>query len=380
MITLRCNMHTALIMAAGSGNRTKLNQSKVLYPINDQPLFKYSVDTFLSLNFNVILVVSKKDYESFKTYVSDRVDLVVGGKTRAESVLLGLKNVSTPYVYIHDAARPLITQEAIISVSNQLNYHDAVLLAEQVSSSLKQVNASVIETKDRSNYYLAQTPQAFLTEKIKQAYLKNDDTFDDDIGLYQAFYPNEEIKIVLNNDTNLKVTYPKDLVYVKNYFKKESDMRIGHSFDIHRLVENRPLILGGITIDYHMGLLGHSDADVLLHVVSEAILGALALGDLGKIFPDTDPKFKDISSVEILKHILGLMKNKSYQIVNIDTTIFAEEPKLNTYISRLRENLSSLLNLNSEQVSIKATTYEKLDSIGQKKAIAAEAVVLLKQV
>jgi len=373
-------MHTALIMAAGSGSRTKLNQNKVLYYINNQPLFKYSVDAFLGLDYTVVLVVSKNDYQSFKSHISDRVQLIVGGKTRAESVLLGLKNVSTPYVHIHDAARPLITQEAILSVSNQLNYYDAVLLVEEVSSSLKHIEGTKLKSKDRSQYYLAQTPQAFLTEKIKQAYLKHDEPFDDDVGLYQAFYPNEEIKIIVNNDTNLKVTYPKDLVYVKNYFKKESDMRIGHSFDIHRLVENRPLILGGILIDHPKGLLGHSDADVLLHVLSEAILGALALGDLGTIFPDSDPKYKDISSVDILKHILVLMQKQSYQIVNIDSTIYAEEPKLNTHILKLRENVSKICDINIDFVSIKATTYEKLDSIGQKKAIAAEAVILLKQV
>jgi 2-C-methyl-D-erythritol 4-phosphate cytidylyltransferase / 2-C-methyl-D-erythritol 2,4-cyclodiphosphate synthase len=372
-------MHTALIVAAGSGSRMKLNQSKTLYLIEDKPMFRYSVDTFLSAGFKVVLVVSKKDYTSFINDVPEGVDVVLGGKTRQESVLLGLKHVSTPYVHIHDAARPLITKEAILNIANELNYHDAVLLAEEVSSSLKYMEDEAVKTINREHHILAQTPQSFLTEKIRQAYLKNNDAYDDDIGCYQAFYPDEKIKVVINNDTNIKVTYPKDLTYLKNYFKKEPIMRIGHSFDIHRLSEGQPLILGGLHIEHDHGLIGHSDADVLLHVIAEAIMGAVALGDLGTIFPDTDPAIKGIDSSVIVSTVIEHMRQKQYKISNVDATIYAEAPKLNPYMLKIRENISKLLEISIDDISIKATTYEKLDAIGNKQAIAAEAVVLLKR-
>ncbi len=157
-------------------------------------------------------------------------------------------------------------------------------------------------------------------------------------------------------------------------------MRIGHSFDIHALVEERPLWLGGIQIPFDKGLLGHSDADVLLHAISEAILGALALGDLGTHFPDTDPKYKGIDSKLILKDVLMLMQDKGYMIGNIDATVYAEVPKLNPHILAIRESIARMMSIDLDLVSVKATTYEKMDAIGEQKAMAAEAVVLLKKV
>lgn len=157
-------------------------------------------------------------------------------------------------------------------------------------------------------------------------------------------------------------------------------MRIGHSFDIHQLVSDRPLILGGIQIPYEKGLLGHSDADVLLHAIAESMLGALSLGDLGTIYPDTNPDYKDMSSIKILKSIYDLIRQKGYEIGNIDATVYAEVPKLNPHIKDIKQSISKILNISIDQVSVKATTYEKLDAIGQGQAMAAEAVVLLKKV
>jgi len=374
-------MNTALIVAAGAGSRAQLNQSKVLYMINNKPLFMYSVEAFLDLGFKIVLVVSKNDFNDIQKYINpDRVIVVLGGKTRSESVKFGLKAVQTPYVYIHDAARPLITKKAILEIEKSLQYHDAVLLAEQLTSSIKRIEHNELSSLKRDAYILAQTPQAFLTEKIRYAYLRNEDAYDDDISLYQAFYPEEKVFVVYNEDANLKVTYPQDFLYVKMHLEKEEPMRIGHSFDIHQLVENRPLILGGIQIPYEKGLLGHSDADVLLHAIAEAMLGALSLGDLGTYYPDTNPQFKDINSMRILKEIYEMIRQKGYIVGNIDSTVYAELPKLNPYILQIKQNISKNLNILEDQIAVKATTYEKMDAIGEKKAIAAEAVVLLKKV
>jgi len=374
-------MNTALIVAAGAGSRAQLNQSKVLYMINNKPLFMYSVEAFLDLGFKIVLVVSKNDFNDIQKYINpDRVIVVLGGKTRSESVKFGLKAVQTPYVYIHDAARPLITKKAILEIEKSLQYHDAVLLAEQLTSSIKRIEHNELSSLKRDAYILAQTPQAFLTEKIRYAYLRNEDAYDDDISLYQAFYPEEKVFVVYNEDANLKVTYPQDFLYVKMHLEKEEPMRIGHSFDIHQLVENRPLILGGIQIPYEKGLLGHSDADVLRHAIAEAMLGALSLGDLGTYYPDTNPQFKDINSMKILKEIHEMIRQKGYVVGNIDSTVYAELPKLNPYILQIKQNISKNLNILEDQIAVKATTYEKMDAIGEKKAIAAEAVVLLKKV
>ena len=156
-----------------------------------------------------------------------------------------------------------------------------------------------------------------------------------------------------------------------------TNLRIGQGFDLHRLTENRKLILGGIEIAYPLGLLGHSDADVLVHAIMDAMLGALSLGDIGLHFPPDDNKYKDISSIKLLKHVNNLIKSKGYGIVNIDSTILAQKPKLLPYITEIRKSLADALELDEEKVSVKATTTEKLGDIGKGLAIASEAVVLL---
>jgi len=156
--------------------------------------------------------------------------------------------------------------------------------------------------------------------------------------------------------------------------------RIGQGFDVHQLVEGRPLIIGGITIPYEKGLLGHSDADVLLHTVADACIGAIGEGDIGKHFPDTDPDFKDADSAKLLQHIWQLVKEKGYELVNTDCTIIAQKPKLSPYIEQMRERLAGLLEAEAEQVNVKATTTEKLGFTGRGEGIAAQAVVLLKKV
>lgn len=155
------------------------------------------------------------------------------------------------------------------------------------------------------------------------------------------------------------------------------DFRIGNGYDIHRFAEDRKLILGGVEIPYHLGLLGHSDADVLTHAIMDALLGALSLGDIGKHFPPSDMKYKDINSMELLKHVVSLIKEKGYRVNNIDTVVQAEKPKLLCFAHQIQLNLSEILEVESERVSIKATTMEKLGDIGKGHGIAAYAVTLL---
>jgi 2-C-methyl-D-erythritol 4-phosphate cytidylyltransferase/2-C-methyl-D-erythritol 4-phosphate cytidylyltransferase/2-C-methyl-D-erythritol 2,4-cyclodiphosphate synthase len=372
-------MNTALIVAAGTGSRSQLKESKILYRINNKPIFMYSVEAFLALGYDICLVVSKGDLSEIMDHLDPRVKVVIGGKTRSESVQKGLKEVTTPYVFIHDAARPLITTKAILEVEKALQMHDAVVLAEPVVSALKYHEKHQLKTVDRHKHIMTQTPQAFLTEKIRYAYIRNEEAFDDDISLYQKFYPDEYIHVIINDEPNPKLTYPVDFEQTKILIEGKADMRIGHSFDLHQLKAGRKLTLGGIEIEHDKGLDGHSDADVLLHAISEAILGALALGDLGKHFPDTDEKYKDMSSMEILRQVYEKMKTLSYKIGNIDATVYAQLPKLAPYIDQMRTHIANAIDMDIKDISIKATTYEKMDAIGQEKAMAAEAVVLLKK-
>jgi 2-C-methyl-D-erythritol 4-phosphate cytidylyltransferase / 2-C-methyl-D-erythritol 2,4-cyclodiphosphate synthase len=373
-------MNTALIVAAGTGSRSELKESKILFKINHKPIFMYSVELFQSLGFDICLVVSKSDMNEIMDYVDESVKIVIGGKTRSESVEKGLKEVTTPYVYIHDAARPLITRQAIIQIEKALEVHDAVVLAEPVVSALKFYDKNSLKTLDREQHILTQTPQAFLTEKIRYAYIRNQDAYDDDISLYQGFYPKQHIQVIFNEEPNPKLTYYHDFIQLKKLLEGEQNMRIGHSFDLHPLKEGRKLILGGIEIKHDKGLDGHSDADALCHVISEAMLGALALGDLGTHFPDTDDKYKDISSTILLQTVYQKIKKHGYIIGNIDATIYAQEPKINPYIHQIRENIAHILTIKYDDISVKATTYERMDSIGNEKAMAAEAVVLLRKV
>jgi 2-C-methyl-D-erythritol 2,4-cyclodiphosphate synthase len=155
--------------------------------------------------------------------------------------------------------------------------------------------------------------------------------------------------------------------------------RIGQGFDVHQLTEGRPLIIGGITIPYEKGLLGHSDADVLLHTISDACLGAIGEGDIGKHFPDTDPNFKDADSAQLMEHVWKLVKEKGYELVNADCTIIAQKPKMAPYISQMRERIAELLEASIDQINVKATTTEKLGFTGRGEGIASQAVVLLKK-
>lgn len=372
-------MNTALIVAAGTGSRSELKESKVLFKIKDKPLFMYSVELFQSLGFDICLVVSKNDMSEIMDYVDDSVKVIIGGKTRSESVEKGLREVTTPYVYIHDAARPLITKRAILNIEKALEVHDAVVLAESVVSALKYYDKNTLRSLDRNQHILTQTPQAFLTEKIRYAYIRNQESYDDDISLYQGFYPEQHIQVIINDEPNPKMTYYNDFIQLKKQLEGEQSMRIGHSFDIHQLKQGRKLILGGIEVDHDKGLDGHSDADVLLHAIAEAMLGALALGDLGTHFPDTDEKYKDIQSTVLLQMVYQKIKQQGYVINNIDATIYAQKPKINPYINQIRENIAHILAIKLDDISIKATTYEGMDSIGNEKAMAAEAVVLLRK-
>lgn len=365
-------MNSAIIVAGGKSERfTDGNTQKINLLINNKPVYQHSVDLFLELGYEVILVINEQ-------VNIPNIKIVKGGNTRSESVYNGVKHASGKYVFIHDAARPLITKELIKLLENNIKENDGVYLAKKVNDSLKVLTTDGYKSVDRDLYITSETPQVFRRDLLVKAFKESNKNYTDEVAMVSELYKESVIVPVFHSNSNDKITYYEDFKRVKKLFI--NNYRIGHSFDLHKLVENRKLILGGVEIDYHLGLLGHSDADVVLHAVTESIIGALGLGDLGVNFPDTDSKFKDISSKVLLENVLQKMKNQNYGISNIDIMLYLEEPKLKKYRNNIINNIKDLLEIDLDKINFKVTTTEKVGPIGRNEAIAAEAVVLLEGV
>jgi len=284
-------------------------------------------------------------------------------------------------ILIHDGARPFVSQKIINEMIKKLDDYDAVAVGAPAKDSLKEVRNQMIEqTIARQYVYAIQTPQAFKLSVIKKAYekaYKNNYYGTDDTELVEQI--GIETHMVTGDYDNIKITTQDDLVIGEAIARKGKvkDMRVGIGYDVHQLIENRKMVLGGVEIHHDMGLLGHSDADVLLHAIMDAILGAAALGDIGKHFPDTDERFKGISSLELLEEVTETIKNKGYTVGNLDCTIVAQRPKMAPHVDQMRANIAGVLGIDIDQVNVKATTTEYLGFEGTEEGISAHAIVTL---
>ena len=382
-------MFDCIILCAGSGTRTNLSYNKVLYKVNDKPLYAYSVDLFKSLKEvdKIVIVSSENDYDYFNNaFKNDKqVIVTIGGKERSDSVLAGLKKCDSEVVLIHDGARPNILKEEVLGVYEEAKKNKASVLAVKAKDTIKRVDDElyIFDTLNRSELMQMQTPQGVNREMMIEGLEKIDNkkSILDDVYVFEKVYGIKP-KVVLGRYENIKVTTESDLDYIEFLLKgKDVDMsgyyRIGHSNDIHKLVSGRKLVLGGIEIPYELGLLGYSDADVVLHVVCESILGALGLCDIGTLFPDTDKKYKDMDSKVFVSKAYELMDERGYKINNIDIIIYIEKPMLSDYKPLMKECIASLLHTDVSNVTVKATRKEGMGYIGEGKAIEAESVVLL---
>ena len=276
-------------------------------------------------------------------------------------------------VAIHDAARPFVSRAVITAALEAAARTGAAAPAVPVKDTIKVAQGGrVVSTPDRAMLYAVQTPQCFSREKYRQALAcvtgEQARQVTDDCSLFElAGMP---VELTAGDYGNYKITTPDDL-------KKEKTMRIGHGYDVHRLVEDRKLILGGVEIPYEKGLLGHSDADVLLHAVMDAVLGAAALGDIGRHFPDTDPAYRGADSLALTRAVAALIREHGYTVGNIDATILCQKPKLAPYIEEMRRNIAAAFGVAADAVSVKATTEEHLGFTGEGLGIAAHAVALL---
>ncbi|MDB5085138.1 MAG: ispD, partial [Bacilli bacterium] len=325
-----------------------------------------------------------------------------GGRERQNSVRLGLAWIAGMHpgslVLIHDAARPFITSDKISRVIQGAIRSGAATCAVPVKDTIKRVlpkedhgsspsRLFVQETVPRAGLYHTQTPQAFrfsLVWRAHQDALASGYEATDDAGLME--WKGLPVEIVPGDYQNFKITTPDDLWMAESALGQkrqaggEHMFRIGQGFDVHQLTEGRPLVLGGVVIPYDKGLIGHSDADVLLHAVKDALLGAIAAGDIGRHFPDTDEAYRGADSVKLLQEVWRMVTTQGYRLGNLDCTVMAQRPKLAPYIEEMRGVLAKELSAEPLQINIKATTTEQLGFIGRGEGIAAQAIVLLEKV
>lgn len=368
----------AIIAAAGSGTRMGSGIPKQFLEIEGKPVLVKTVLAFSQNQYiDGFFVVTGKEYVDKTTALLKEVPKFMGalegGKERQDSVYSGILNLpeDTDYVLIHDGARPFVTQEIVDDVIKKTIEKRAAVAAVELKDTIKTIGEDNIfsSTLVRNELRAIQTPQGFeynlLLKAYKSAYEEDYYGTDDAVLVERIGHP---VYSVQGDYSNIKITTKEDM---------PMEYRIGNGYDVHRLVENRKLIIGGVDIPYHVGLLGHSDADVLIHAVMDSILGAAALGDIGKHFPDSDEAFKGISSMELLECVGRLIYDKGYSIGNIDATVIAQAPKLAPFIEQMKINIAEMLKISHNKVNVKATTTEKLGFTGRGEGIAAESVCIL---
>lgn len=368
---------TAIIVAAGASRR--MGFDKLSYRLPDgRTVLETSCALFAAHPAvdELVLVAggNRPQCEAIAAACPKPCTVVQGGATRADSVHNGLAAARGQLVAIHDAARPFASEEIITQVLQAAAKTGAAAPAVPVKDTIKVADkdGKVVTTPDRATLYAVQTPQCFdralYLQALEAVSGEKASLVTDDCSLFElAGLP---VTLTAGDYANLKITTKEDL-------QKENTMRIGHGYDVHRLVEDRKLILGGVEVPYEKGLLGHSDADVLLHAVMDAVLGAAALGDIGQHFPDTDPAYKGADSLALTREVAKIIAAHGYKVGNIDATILCQRPKLAPHIPAMRKNIADAFGLPLDAVSVKATTEEHLGFTGEGLGIAAHAVALI---
>ncbi|PKR76621.1 bifunctional 2-C-methyl-D-erythritol 4-phosphate cytidylyltransferase/2-C-methyl-D-erythritol 2,4-cyclodiphosphate synthase [Halalkalibacillus sediminis] len=391
------NQYQVIILAAGQGKRMKAGKNKQFIELNGRPLITYTIDVFEEDPWckEIILVAHPDEMKTMEEIAVQNgfnkiSKYVEGGKERQDSVKNAVDAIEDPLItYIHDGARPFVSISELHSLYTEVENNDAAFLAVPVTDTIKRVTKDNVRSLNRSELFAAQTPQAFKYSLIKRAHDQASEKGllqTDDVSLLEAL--DVQPALVEGSFDNFKITNPEDIQKAENMLQinklkgqeEENDLfRIGQGFDVHQLVEGRPCIIGGIEIPYEKGLLGHSDADVLLHTIADAALGAIGAGDIGKHFPDDDPAFKDADSKKLLEEVWKKVDEAGYKLVNIDCTVMAQAPKMAPYIEEIHKVIAPLLQTDIENVNVKATTTEKLGFTGRKEGIASQAVILLQR-
>ena len=383
---------SAVLVAAGSS--TRMGFDKLRFDLGGESVLRRSVRAFEECPLvSEIVLVAGNNADWLRAETADctkTVRIVRGGATRAESARNGVLAAKGELVAVHDAARPFVSRTVIEAALHEAAEWGAAAPAVPVKDTVKLAGAGngketpenclVEATPDRNQLYAVQTPQCFdrreylaaLGELTREKFSR----ITDDCSLFEL--TGRPVRLTRGDYSNLKITTREDLPRPAD--KGEKKMRIGHGYDVHRLVEGRKLILGGVEIPFEKGLLGHSDADVLVHAVMDAVLGAAALGDIGKHFPDTDPAYAGADSLALARAVAELLKKEGWRVENIDATLLCQRPKLAPHIPAMRENLAAAFGVEAGAVSVKATTEEHLGFTGEGLGIAAHAVALIERI
>lgn len=384
-------MVTVIIAAAGQGKRMGGEGNKVFLPLAGKSILAHTIARFAVCSLvDEMIIVAASGEEAAVSKIA-RLEarnvpfkVVSGGVERQDSINNALlaSSPAAKIILVHDGARPLVSDECIAAVIEGAHSFRAAVTAVPVKDTIKLASEelTVTETPERNRLWAVHTPQGFEASLLRRAYedaARAGARGTDDASLVERL--GVAVKLVAGSYENIKVTTPEDLRLAEALLKKREEkmMRVGMGYDVHCLVEGRKLILGGEEIPYEKGLDGHSDADVLLHAVKDALLGAAALGDIGRHFPDTDQAYKGASSMKLLARVGEILVENGYRVGNIDATIIAQRPKLAPYIPAMNKNIATVLGLPLSAVNVKATTTEGLGFAGKGEGIAANAVAVI---
>ncbi len=369
-----------LILACGGRSTRMGGENKLLSPISGKPCIYRACKPFCEFSEIKRIIISAPP-ELFDTYksalsgIEKPILFVNSGETRQQSVTNAVKTAREDIIMIHDGARPLVSCEEIRASLDDAFSYGSSIVSTPMTETIRFSYGETSYSPDRSKYYLIKTPQSFSRKLYLYALENSIGDYTDDAQLLDSVGITPHLTMGSRN--NIKITLSEDLKMAEGLIGT-GNIRIGHGYDVHKLVPDRKLILGGVEIPYALGLSGHSDADVLTHALMDSLLGAAALGDIGKLFPDTDEKYKGADSIELLKEVCGVLRNNGYRIVNTDITVIAQKPKLSPYIFAMRETLAEAMGTDITAVSVKATTEEGLGFTGSGEGIAAHAVSLIK--
>jgi 2-C-methyl-D-erythritol 4-phosphate cytidylyltransferase/2-C-methyl-D-erythritol 2,4-cyclodiphosphate synthase len=380
--------HLAVVPAAGTGTRLGADRPKQYLVIGGRTLLEHSVAALLGCPWigHVLVVVAPTDTiaASLPGLADPRVSVAaVGGANRRSSVLAGLDTLAEggqarpdDWIWVHDAARPGVDGRSLQRLHAALPQERVgALLALPVSDTVKRGGAgrSVISV-ERDGLWLAQTPQVFPHGVLRMALQRHHDVTDEASAMEAI---GRAAQLVPGSRRNFKVTTMDDLHAMRELIGNDAPWRIGQGWDIHALVPGRPLVIGGVTVPFERGLLGHSDADVLLHAITDALLGAAGLGDIGRHFPDTDPRWRGADSRDLLRRAAASVHDAGWSIGNIDATVIAQAPHLADHLPDMVAHVAADLGLDPSRVNVKAKTAERLGPLGRGEGISAEAVALL---
>jgi 2-C-methyl-D-erythritol 4-phosphate cytidylyltransferase / 2-C-methyl-D-erythritol 2,4-cyclodiphosphate synthase len=386
---------TAIVAAGGRGLRLGADRPKQFLAIGGRSILEISVAALAgSARVSEIVVALPPDRlagaGSGWSPLPTPLTFVAGGARRQDSVANAFAKASpdADVIVIHDAARPFVTAALIARTIDAAHTHGAAIAAMAVRDTVKQAgdpdrdgSRPIRATIPRDTVFLAQTPQAFRRDVLARALHdgRSIDATDEAMLVERLGLP---VHVVDGDAHNIKITTQSDLATAEALALRlqtpaPSIMRIGNGYDLHKLVSGRPLILAGVTVPFEFGLSGHSDADIVCHAVTDAILGAAGAGDIGRMFPDTDAKWKDADSIALLKGAAARVREAGYRVSNVDVTVIAQRPKLVPYLDQMRGNLAAALGVDSGAVSIKGKTNEGVDSMGRGESMACHAVALL---